>query len=63
MDLETAVAIAREVWGLELPEGNAAAGGDDSLQPKPLDSYDDNNFFLVQYASARHGCVRAWVVL
>lgn len=31
------MAIAKEVWGLE---------PDSSTAPRPLDSYDDNNFFL-----------------
>ena len=50
VDLATAVALAREVWGLEvcaslpLAEGEAEKG---EAGPRPLDSYDDNNFYIV----------------
>ena len=38
VDLETAVDLAKAVWGL-CPDG--------IHKPKPLDSYDDNNFYMV----------------
>lgn len=38
------MAIAREVWGLESSDSSGSSSI--SFQPRPLDSYDDNNFFL-----------------
>ena len=44
MDLQTAIDITKKVWGL-------SPCGDDKDQdlgrPKALDSYDDNNFYMV----------------
>ena len=42
VDLETAVSIAREVWGLTSPPSTS------DEKPRALDSYDDNNFYIVR---------------
>lgn len=55
MDLEGAVSIAREVWGLESPPSTSSTSSTNSTNstssdgmPRALDSYDDNNFYLVR---------------
>lgn len=56
VDLATAVAIAQEVWGLKPPpttsSGSSSTSGSGSSgpdAPRALDSYDDNNFYLVRF--------------